>query len=287
MENAARTNLIRTRFLFVFILTYFAFITLLFLRSFPAEYNIYLRYQIRMQTNDPFWTSFWFGSELSGELGLILRFIGACFLLVFTWLLFRHGTVTFSNLKRAVLLEGIYYLFMIPFILSLYLRPNTNAVNLQAAFSYTLQILLITPAFLILFSKIRKQQVDKLEFLKWGAIAVVGFTFALWIKHFMLMLYALPINFDNAILALGSINSSITILAGGIVLIVALLPLIRKQQSQINPRLVGVGFLLIALHFAIYIGVSLAIQRYWDFMMLTDIWALGFLILAVGYISKK
>jgi len=71
MENAARTNLIRTRFIFVFILTYFAFISLLFLRSFPAEYNIYLRYQIRMQTNDPFWTSFWFGSELSGELGLI------------------------------------------------------------------------------------------------------------------------------------------------------------------------------------------------------------------------
>jgi len=176
---------------------------------------------------------------------------------------------------------------MIPFILSLYLRPNTNAVNLQAAFSYTLQILLITPAFLILFSKIRKQPVDKLEFLKWGAIAVVGFTFALWIKHFMLMLYALPISFDNAILALGTINSSITILAGGIVLIVALLPLIRKQQSQINTRLVGVGFLLIALHFAIYFGVSLAIQRYWDFMMLTDIWALGFLILAVGYINKK
>ncbi len=285
--NPVRLELFRARYILVTVLTFFAFVLFLFIRSFPAEYNIYLRYQVRMETNDPFWTTFWFGSELTGEVGLFLRFFGVCLLLAFAWLLFRHGKVVVSYLKRAVLFEGIYYLFMIPFILSLYLRPDTNIVNLEAGLSYTLQIVFITPAFLILFTKLRKHPTDKAELFKWGAIAVVGFTFGLWIKHFMLMLYALPVSFNSLILAVGTLNSSLTIIIGGFVLLVAFLPIIKKQTLNFDNRLAGFGFFLIALHFIIYIGVAFGSQRYWDFMMLTELWALGFLSLAVGYIAKR
>ena len=285
--NPVRFELFRARYILVTVLTFFAFVLLLFIRSFPAEYNIYLRYQLRMQTNDPFWTTFWFGSELTGEVGLFFRFFGACFLLAFAWLLFRHGKVMLSYLKRAVLFEGIYYLFMIPFILSLYLRPDTNIVNLEAGLSYTLQIAFITPAFLILFAKFRKQPTDKAELFKWGAIAIIGFTFGLWIKHFMLMLYALPVSLDSIILSIGTLNSSLTILIGGFVLLAAFLPIIKKQTLNFDARLAGLGFLLIALHFIIYIGVAFGSQRYWDFMMLTELWALGFLSVAVGYLAKR
>jgi len=240
-----------------------------------------------MQTSDPFWTSFWFGSELTGEVGLIFRFVGVCFLLAFSWILVRRGQAIYSYLKRAVLLEGIYYLFMIPFILSLYLRPNTTLVNLEAALSYTLQIIFISPAFLMLYSTLKKTPIDKAQMFKWGAIAVIGYTFALWIKHFLLMLYALPINLANPILVVGSLNATLTILVAGLILTATFLPIIRKQRLRFNPRLAGLGFLLIGVHFVIYIAVSLSVQRYWDFMMLTEIWALAFIILSIGYISKR
>ena len=124
MNSTARSELFRVRYIFALVISFFVFELYLFLRSFPAEYNIYLRYQTRIQTNDPFWTSFWFGSELTGEVGLIFRFVGVCFLAAFSWVLVRRGQAIYSYLKRAVLLEGVYYLFMIPFILSLYLRPE-------------------------------------------------------------------------------------------------------------------------------------------------------------------
>ena len=240
-----------------------------------------------MQTNDPFWTSFWFGSELTGEVGLVFRFVGVCFLVAFSWILVRRGQAIFSYLKRAVLLEGVYYLFMIPFILSLYLRPDTTLVNIEAALSYTLQILFISPAFLMLYSTLKKAPLDKVQMFKWGAIAIVGYTFALWIKHFLLMLYALPINLANPILVVGFLNATLTILVAGLILTVTFLPIIRKRRLSFNPRLAGVGFLLIGLHFVVYVAVSLVVQRYWDFMMLTELWAAGFIVLSIGYITKR
>jgi hypothetical protein len=287
MYSSKKLDLIRVRYIFAFVISFFIFELYLFLRSFPAEYNIYLRYQTRMQNSDPFWTSFWFGSEVTGEVGLILRFVGVCFLLAFSWILVRRGQAIYLYLKRAVLLEGIYYLFMIPFILSLYLRPNTTLVNLEAALSYTLQIIFISPAFLMLYSTLKKTPIDKVQMFKWGAIAIIGYTFALWIKHFLLMLYALPINFANPILVVGSLNATLTILVAGLILTATFLPIMRKQRLSFNSRLAGIGFLLIGLHFVVYFAVSLMIQRYWDFMMLTELWALAFIILSFGYIFKR
>jgi hypothetical protein len=287
MYSSKRLDLIRVRYIFAFVISFFIFELYLFLRSFPAEYNIYLRYQTRMQNSDPFWTSFWFGSEVTGEVGLILRFVGVCFLFAFSWILVRRGQAIYLYLKRAVLLEGIYYLFMIPFILSLYLRPNTTLINLEAALSYTLQIIFISPAFLMLYSTFKKTPIDKVQMFKWGAIAIIGYTFALWIKHFLLMLYALPINFANPILVVGSLNATLTILVAGLILTATFLPIMRKQRLSFNSRLAGIGFLLIGLHFVVYFAVSLMIQRYWDFMMLTELWALAFIILSFGYIFKR
>jgi hypothetical protein len=240
-----------------------------------------------MQTSDPFWTSFWFASELIGQVGFILRFIGACFLIAFTLLLLIRRKFILSYLKRAVPLEGVYYLFILPFILSLFLRPSTSLVNILAGLSYTLQILLITPAFLILYIKLRKPTSAKNELFKWGAIAVVGFTFALWIKHFLLNLYALPVNFENPILIVGLLNSMLTIMLAGLILLVAFIPIIRKKSLEFNYKAVGVAFVLIGIYFVIYIIVSLFIQRYMDFLMLTELWAIAFIIPGIGYIIKN
>jgi len=282
-----KSELFKRPYIFAIALAFFIFALFLLLRSFPAEYNIYLTYLDRIQTSNQFWTTFWFGSELTGEVGLIIRFLGVCSFLAFAWILLRRGQPAFSYLKYAVLFEGIYYLFMIPFILSLYLRPNTSLVNLEAGLSYTLQILFISPAFLLLFFKLGKGNIDKTELFKLGALAVIGFTFALWIKHFLLMLYALPIDLSNPFLVLGSANATLTILFGGLILIACFLPILMKKSLTFNPKLAGVGFLLIGVHFLVYFAVSLFVQRYWDFMMLTELWALGFIMLSIGYIANR
>ncbi len=266
---------------------FFSFMLILLLRSFPAELHIYQLYSARSYQADPFWNNLWFGSELTGEVGLVIRFLGALSLLTFVLLLWRRRQFITSHLGRAVLFEGIYYLFMIPFILSLYFRPNTGMVNLEAALSYTLQILLVTPAFLWLFFSLRKTNVDSAETAKRGAVAIIAFTFALYIKHLLLMLYALPVSLSTPVLAAGTLNSTLTILAAGLLLLAAFLPLIKKQSFSFNTRLAGAGLLLIGLFFVVYFVVALFSQRYWDFMMLTELWGVGFLILGASYQLKR
>jgi hypothetical protein len=235
--------------------------------------------------SDPFWIAFWLVSAIVGEVGLIFRFVGATFFLAFAYLIVTQNKFPLSHLRRAIILEGSYYLFMVPFILSLFLRPNTSIENLQAGASYTLQLLLISPTFIILYLELKKPNLDKPEVFKWGAICVIGFTFALWVKHFFMTLYALPINLGNSVLAIGFLNSALTILIAGFILSAAFLHVIRKQSLIFNQRTVGIGFLLTGLHFVFYILVSLFSQQYWDFMILTELWAVAFLILAVGYIK--
>ena len=268
-------------------LVFFIFQLFLFGKSPFAEYNLYSRFIARLQTSDPFWTTFWFSSELVGEVGLALRFVGASFFLVFGWVLFRKKEFAFSYLRKAVLLEGAYYLFNLPFIVSLFARPNTSLVNMEAALSYTLQIILVTPAFCKLYTKLKKPTLDAAQLFKWGAIAIIGFTFALWAKHFLLNLYALPIDFTNPTLLLGFLNSALTLLVAGLILIVSFLPAIRSQKLSFNSKAVGAAFLLIGVYFAIYVLISLLNQRFMNFLVLTELWAIAMLILGVGFLVNN
>ena len=250
-------------------LAFFTFQLFLLTRSFSAEYHIYLRFVELLQTSNPFWTSLWFSSELVGEVGLVFRFAGASFLAVFAWQLFRKKHFALPYLRKAVLLEGAYYLFNLPFIVSLFARPQTTTVNLEAGLSYSLQILLVTPTFFMLYIKLKKQSTDHTALFKWGATAIVAFTFALWTKHFLLNLYALPINFTEPILLLGFFNSTLTILIAGFFLIFAFWPSIRKEQTNFNSKAAGIAFLLIGMYWAIYLIIAFLSSRYMSYLFLT------------------
>ena len=268
-------------------LAFFTFQLFLLSRSFSAEYNIYLRVLEQLQTNNPFWTLLWFSSELIGEIGLIFRFAGACLFTVFAWQLFRKKHHALPYLRKAVLLEGAYYLFNLPFIVSLFARPQTTTVNLEAGLSYSLQILLVTPTFFMLYTKLKKQNTDHTTLFKWGATAIVAFTFALWTKHFLLNLYALPVSFSEPILLLGFLNSTLTIFVAGVILTFAFWPSIRKKQTTFNSKAAGIAFLLMGIYWAIYLMVAFFNSRYMSFLFLTDFWAIAFIILGIGVIHKR
>lgn len=269
------------------VVSFFVFQLFIFLKSFPAEYNLYIRYVTRIQTSDPFWASFWFSSELIGEMGLILRFAGACFALFFVLVLARKREAILSNLSRAIVLEGIYYLFNLPFIVSLFARPNTSIINIEAGLSYALQIVFVAPAFLVLYFTIRNRSSTGLDMYKWGAVALIGFTFGLWVKHFLLNLYALPIDFADPVLSVGLINSAFTMLFAGLILVIALLPIIRKESGEFSSRLIGIGLLLVGTYVLIYLLISLVNQIYLNFLTLTDVWAIAYLVAGIGLIRKR
>ena len=283
------SKLVKSKALYILAVavTFFIFQLFLFGKSPFAEYNLYARFIARLPTSDPFWTSFWFSSELVGEVGLALRFVGSCFFLAFGWLLFRKKEFKVSYLRKAVLFEGAYYLFNLPFIVSLFARPNTSLVNIEAALSYTLQIILVTPAFFILYTKLKKPTLDAAQLFKWGAIAIIGFTFALWAKHFLFNLYALPIDFTNPTLLLGFLNSALTLLVAGLILIVAFLPVIRMQKLSFNSKAVAAAFILTGVYFAMYVMISLLNQRFMDYLFLTELWAIAMLILGAGFLVNN
>ena len=266
--------------------SFFIFQLFLFVKSFPAEYSLYLRFLERLQTSDPFWVSFWFSSELIGEVGLAIRFVGSCFALAFASILVVKGRTIISYLRKAVLFEGAYYLFNLLFIVSLFARPNTSIVNVEAGLSYLLQLVLVSPAFLMLYLKMKKSNTDVAQLGKWGAIALIGFIFALWVKHFLMNLYALPISLVDPVLLAALLNSALTMLFAGLIGVIALLPVIREKQLNYSSKLVGVALLLVGLHFIIYAVISTVNQHYSSFLYLTELWAIAFIIPSISLIAK-
>jgi hypothetical protein len=176
---------------------------------------------------------------------------------------------------------------MLPFIVSLFARPNTSIVNVEAGLSYLLQIALVSLPFFILYTKLKKPDLDFAQLNKWGAISIVGFTFALWVKHFLMNLYALPISFVDSVLLMGLSNSALTMLSAGLILLTAFLPVIRREKRVFNSRIVGTAFLLVGVHFLIYVVISLLNQRYMSYLGLTELWALAFLIPGIGLIAES
>jgi len=286
-ERHRLSRRIKSKLIVAVVASFFIFQLFLFVKSLPAEFNLYLRFLDRLKTSDPFWVSFWFSSELVGEVGLAVRFVGSCFAVAFAWLLFGKGQIVFSHLRKAVLCEGAYYLFNFPFIISLFTRPNTSITNMEAGLSYLLQIAFVSSPFLIFYTKMKKPNLDIAQVYSWVGVAVVGFTFALWVKHFFLNLYALPINLVNPVLLAGLLNSAFTMFFAGLILLIAFLPVIRRKQLNFNSKVVGVGFLLIGLYFLIYVLISLLNQRYLSFLVLTELWAIAFVIPGIGFISEK
>jgi hypothetical protein len=267
--------------------SFFVFQLFLFAKSFPAEYNLYLRYVERLETSNHFWTTFWFASELIGEVGLAIRFVGSSLALAFGYLWVRKNQTNLSFLRKAVLCEGIYYVSNVPFIISLFARPNTSLVNIQAGLSYLLQMLFVSLPFFFLYAELKKKPQDNSKAYKWAAVAIICFVLALWIKHFLMNLYALPISFTDNLLFTGFLNSTLTPLLGTTFLTIAFLPIIKEKSQNCKSRLCGVGFFFLGLYFVIYLLISLLNQSYANFLFLTELWAVSFIVPGVGFTIKN
>jgi len=267
-------------------LAFFIYQLILLINSFPADYRIAVRDLGQFYSSGSIWSLFHLGSELTGEVGVILRFAGACFFLDFSIALLLKKTVSWPLIRKAVLLEGIYYLFNIPFIIYLFARPNPSIATYGAAISYTAQLLLVTPVFLWLYLKIKNERSEGLEKAKWAALAVTGFVFALWVKHFLMAIYALPTDFSDTLYLAGFLNSALTIAVGGILLIFAFMPLYRKRSTNFSHKMAGAGLIVVSLYGIIFVILSLISTKYMGWINLIDWWIIVFAVLGFSLAVK-
>jgi hypothetical protein len=273
-------------FILVVAAAFFIYQMLLFANSFLADYRLVQRLfgpAINGDVNSLTWLS----SELIGEVGVILRFAGACIFLAFAAKLLFKKTFSVSLLRKGVLLEGIYYLFNLPFIIRLLGGSSSSFTNLGAGLSYAAQLLLVTPIFLKLYFTLRKPDFKPKQAARWVALAIVGFTFALWVKHFALALYALPaFCLGDAVLMVGFVNSAVTLLAAGLLLIAAFWPVIKKTGSY-KPNLFGVALILMGVYAAVFLVACALSPAYAAWVSLVDWWIIMMPVLGVSLLLKK
>jgi hypothetical protein len=273
----------KSPFILVVVSVFFVFLLNIFLNSFSADYRIAVRDTASYYSSGSLLPLFHLGSELTGEVGVNLRFVGVCILMAFAILLVWKKTVSWPLLRKAVLLEGIYYAFNIPFIIYLFVKPYAFA-NYGAAISYSAQILFVTPIFVTLYFKLKSKTFDVSEVAKWGALAVTGFIFALWAKHFLLAIYALPLDFSNFTFLAGFLNSALTLLIAGIIMIATLLPLYRKKSTSFNTKAFGAALILAGLYATIFELIALFNVEYMRWISLIDWWTIIFVVLGIGFL---
>ena len=265
---------------------FFIFMLNIFVNSFAADYRIALRDTASYYSSGSLMPLFHLGSELTGEVGVILRFAGACCLLAFSVKLVLKRAFSISLLRKAILLEGIYYLFNLPFIIYLFVRPYSIS-NYGAGSSYLAQILFVTPIFIIFYLKLKNETLSKEELAKWGALAIIGFIFALWIKHFLFAIYALPLNFSNLSFSLGFLNSTLAFLIAGIMIIAVFMPLYKKKSILFNTRAFGAALIVAGLYACVFAGISIFNIEYLRWINLIDWWTISLVILGIGFLGVK
>jgi len=160
-------------------------------------------------------------------------------------------------------------------------------VYIETAVSYSIQTVLVSVSFILLYVKSRNQSSQTTKFRKWFAIGAVCFVFSLWVKHFMFNLYALPIDLTNPVLVLGLLNSAVTMLASAVILLVTLVPVIKERTTTFNQKAAGFALVLVGVYFIIYILVAQLNGTYMAFLQLTELWAITFAVAGAGYLIEK
>ena len=87
MITISRLPIPKSLFIFAVASAFFLFLLNIFLNSFSADYRIALRDTASYHNTGSLMPLFHLGSELTGEVGVILRFSGACILIAFAIIL--------------------------------------------------------------------------------------------------------------------------------------------------------------------------------------------------------
>ena len=220
--------------------------------------------------------------ELSGAVGILLRFVGVLCGIFAVFILIRNTDKKIFSVKKwivlALILESCYFLLLLP---SGFLLAGLSGARVMLGVDYLLMIALTAPFLGVLAVKLYRFRGGSEVFKewKWVGAAFVGYIAALWansvLKWFDMTLAEGFSFFTSGIRAIGALNAFVLMsLALGFSVYVAFLLIKGNIQSAFKWG--GLVLALVGLHFLVFVIYSYLVGIE-SFLMLAEIWTIPLL----------
>ena len=227
--------------------------------------------------------------EFASSIGIYLRFFCGIFAVSSAYLFNKNDSRYINRFSKVLFFESLYFVLFIPsginHVILSFSEFTFVGFNLYTGASFLLQGLILFPTLFLLSRKLTGNKTIVPH--RVIGIAAVLYVFVMWIKHAFFWFFALsPLGGQSGSLfeTFGAVNSLLTLLIAGLVLVFTCLPLMRKTK-KINLRFIGTTLILIGSHFVIYLIISVWVSVYWSFLPLTEFWMVSLLI--PGFITLR
>ncbi|MCW4005907.1 MAG: hypothetical protein NWF04_04835 [Candidatus Bathyarchaeota archaeon] len=203
----------------------------------------------------PWWAATFYGSELGGTVGGILRWLASFLALYAAFAYWRGGNAVFSKIKGkigwALLLEAGYFLLLIPTVWLGLIFPSTNGevwyfevtpvpeVFFVAGIACLAMVLVLPPVLLKLRGVVLHDSFGQM--LKWGCVVAVAYLFVVfWFNSAMqwtgmLATWGTDLLLDSMNTA-GFVSSSIFLLVVAFYALKTTYPTIQNPATKLNPK---------------------------------------------------
>jgi hypothetical protein len=192
----------------------------------------------------------------------------------------------------AVFCASLYYLGFVPSVYWL-ARPGTIVYSPFLAAAYLLQILLTVPLFIVLAVKVKNYNdpARRPNLLKWGGIAFLGFTGALWANAVMRWFDMLFSSQNGAAFLFSGIRAlgffdAVIFLSLAVAFAAFSCYRLGKQNASSTLNWLGLSLAMVGLQYAIF-SVYAYVVNAWASALLIDVWTVPLLGLGISLLFTK
>jgi hypothetical protein len=242
-----------------------------------------------------FWLDHTFGATAD-----TLRIVAVILLFFVAYMVWGPKKQSFSAVKKylaaAILLEGIYWLAVLP----------ENVKRIVSGYSpvllyvgFFIEIVAAGMFLIILGVKVLRHNADKRKnLIKWGCIAGISYIFAMWIYNLFRWFSMsgllgvtdprIAVNLFSGISSFGFLNVAITLTLSLAFAIAGSYTLINLNSRKLAIQLIGIAILLFGLYFALYTIYAWFSPSEWRFLLvLTQIWPIPLIGLGIGLLRGR
>lgn len=236
--------------------------------------------------------------ELSASIGMLLRFVGVFLAILALKEFWPHHVWSrgknFFDVKNlvafALVFEALYYALLLPSgILMVGFDQVQVLASLLLGIDYLLMVFLTVPFLLVLAVKAYRSKPEGFRAWRWAAITLVAYVTVLWANSVLKWFNQTTIDgfsfFSSRISSLGALNS-LVLMSLALIFTVIGAYYLAKQNLGSTLKWLGLAFVMIGLHFVIYVIFSYFVGML-EFLVISEIWAIPLLGLGLTMLKVK
>jgi hypothetical protein len=295
-------NLVLKTLIFAAVGSYFAYSLYWFVKTIPWVVEISLRPEYYsppagLRFTNPYSVSIAYLAEYSSFFGLMVRVVGASYALLAAFLILKTEKDSFPVIRgkvcKALLLEGLYFLSLIPmiyFLLGFSALPSVSYFLLSTML--LTQILLISPFLVGLGLKVRKYEagVGGSSPLRLAGMSSMNYVIALWASYILRWteMSAVDPYFFSAFAPriLGFLNTIVVQSLAVVFAVIGLFNILRKSGADNTMRWWGLSLIFLSTHIILY--VIYVVNVGWPKMVqFGELWGIPLLLLGIHLLLKN